>query len=631
MDNNSYDSNLWVYDIVKGKQCQLTAFNNESSFIWLEDNETILFQADREKGDLKKKELGVQFSQFYKINIHGGEAIKAFNVPMIVNSIFQIDEKNYFFLGNHKVEQKDFYMLTETEQEEELKAKEADKDYEVIKEIPFWTNGVGFTDGVRNRLYRYKSTNNNIEPITDDDTNVGIIRFNKAKDKLIFTANSYKGKAPLTENLYLYDLKTNKLKVLASDEFSYEMVDFIDDNNLILCGSDLKEYGINEDGRFYLLDIDKKVRTLITPDFDKSIWNSVGSDSRLYGGEVEVVDGDYCYFITTVEDSSYINRIDKKGNIEIITKEKGSVDCFDVNNNLVAMVAMRNQELQEVYLINNEKENKITKFNQWVNEELSISVPEKVYIETEPGVSIEGWVIKPIDFDENKKYPGILDIHGGPKTVYGDIYYHEMQLWASMGYFAFYCNPRGSDGRGRKFADIRGKYGTIDYDDLMEFTDGVLKLYPWIDSDHLGVTGGSYGGFMTNWIIGHTSRFKAAVSQRSISNWVSMFATTDIGYYFADDVIGATPWNDINEYWEHSPLKYADNVTTPTLFIHSEQDYRCWLSEGLQMFTALKYHGVEARLCMFRGENHELSRGGKPKHRIRRLNEITNWFEEYLK
>jgi acylaminoacyl-peptidase len=136
---------------------------------------------------------------------------------------------------------------------------------------------------------------------------------------------------------------------------------------------------------------------------------------------------------------------------------------------------------------------------------------------------------------------------------------------------------------------------------------------------------------MTNWMIGHTGRFKAAASQRSISNWVSMGYTTDIGYFFEEDQMGTDPWIDIDKVWWHSPLKYADKVKTPTLFIHSAQDYRCWVPEALQMFTALKYFGVEARMCLFKGENHELSRSGKPKNRITRLREITDWFDKYLK
>lgn len=164
----------------------------------------------------------------------------------------------------------------------------------------------------------------------------------------------------------------------------------------------------------------------------------------------------------------------------------------------------------------------------------------------------------------------------------------------------------------------------------MDFTDLILEKYPAIDSEKLGVMGGSYGGFMTNWIIGHTQRFAAACSQRSISNWVSKFGITDIGYYFNSDQQQATPWENFDHFWEVSPLKHAPNAKTPTLFIHSDEDYRCHYSCAMQMHTALKLHGVTSRLVLFHGENHELSRSGKPKERIRRLKEIENWFDKYL-
>jgi len=323
--------------------------------------------------------------------------------------------------------------------------------------------------------------------------------------------------------------------------------------------------------------------------------------------------------------------MDLEGNLEKLTEEKGSVDGFDVYDGKVIFVGFRSLKLQELYKLENKKEIQITHFNGWVNKERKLSTPERLTFQTKEGITIEGWVMKPVDFEEGKKYPAILNIHGGPKTVYGEIFFHEMQYWANEGYAVFFCNPRGSDGRGNDFADIRGKYGTIDYEDIMKFTDVVLEKYPFIDKERVGVTGGSYGGFMTNWIIGHTNRFKAAVSQRSISNWISKFCTTDIGYFFVEDQQAATPWSDVEKLWFHSPLKYADRVQTPTLFIHSEEDYRCWMAEGIQMFTALKYHGVESKLCLFKGENHELSRSGKPKHRIRRLKEITNWFNRFLK
>jgi acylaminoacyl-peptidase len=312
-----------------------------------------------------------------------------------------------------------------------------------------------------------------------------------------------------------------------------------------------------------------------------------------------------------------------------MTTEEGSVDEFEVHGDSVYIVALRQLKLQELYSVKNRDEDQLTSLNSEVLKYKTLSIPEAMVFHNDD-VELTGWVMKPVEYDEKKKYPAILNIHGGPKTVYGTVYFHEMQYWANKGFFVFFMNPRGSDGKGDKFADIRGKYGTIDYDDLMIFTDKVLDQYPAIDRFKVGVTGGSYGGFMTNWIIGHTNRFKAAVSQRSIANWTSFFGTSDIGYYFTEDQNTATPWNNHRKLWEHSPLKYADQVQTPTLFIHSEEDYRCWLVEGIQMYTALKYHGVVSRLVMFRGENHDLSREGKPKHRVRRLREITDWFERYL-
>ena len=165
----------------------------------------------------------------------------------------------------------------------------------------------------------------------------------------------------------------------------------------------------------------------------------------------------------------------------------------------------------------------------------------------------------------------------------------------------------------------------------MKFVDICLEECPWMDGDRLGITGGSYGGFMTNWVIGHTDRFKAAASQRSISNWVSLSNTADIGYTFDVDQVDANVWENHDKVWKQSPLQYANQAKTPTVFIHSNEDYRCWMAEGLQMFYALRYFGVETRLCLFKGENHALCVIGKPVHRVRRIQEITQWMDKYLK
>ncbi|MBE6108742.1 MAG: S9 family peptidase, partial [Erysipelotrichaceae bacterium] len=212
----------------------------------------------------------------------------------------------------------------------------------------------------------------------------------------------------------------------------------------------------------------------------------------------------------------------------------------------------------------------------------------------------------------------------------GEVFYHEMQHWASLGYFVMFCNPRGSDGKGNAFADLRKSWGTIDYEDIMDFVDEVLKNYPSIDSERLGVTGGSYGGYMTNWIIGHTNRFKAAATQRSISNWITEVCASDYGIDFPIEQEYDDIYNCHDELWDMSPLKYANEAVTPTLFIQSTEDYRCPIPEAIQLYTVLKCRGVESRLVAFKGENHDLSRTGKPLHRIRRLKEITDWMTSHL-
>jgi Dipeptidyl aminopeptidases/acylaminoacyl-peptidases len=290
----------------------------------------------------------------------------------------------------------------------------------------------------------------------------------------------------------------------------------------------------------------------------------------------------------------------------------------------------------ELFIYSGKGLRKVTSFNDELLKKSNLQVPERFTFKASDGQTIEGWVLKPANFKDDKKYPAVLYIHGGPATTYGESFQHEFYVLSESGFGLVYMNPRGSAGYGESFKDLRGKYGTRDYQDLMEGLDYVIKNFSFIDEKRLGVAGGSYGGFMTNWIIGHTERFKAAVSQRSISNWISFYGTSDIGYYFAEDQIGGDLGNDlwkddlVQVYWDRSPLKYAYRVKTPTLLLHSDEDYRCWIDQAYQMFTALKLNGVQTKLVIFHKENHDLSRKGKPKNRIERLNQIISWFKTYL-
>lgn len=622
-DDNDYKSNIWVMNNETKKYFRLTGMNEERSFLWLDETK-ILFPSMRDKKLKVKVEEGEKWTCYYSIDINGGEAQEYMRVPLIVTSIKKIDGDNFILTAKYDNYGVNLNELTGEARAEATRKIKEDKDYEILDEIPFWSNGGGFTNKKRNRLYIYNRATEEITPVSDSISNVTYYSY---KDGVVlYVVNRFKDKQEQREAIYTYDIATKEEKlVLPSEDYRVSFAEFFGDG--ILCGlNDTLKYGLNQNPNFYIIR-DGKVE--LFKEHDTWMINTVGSDCRYGGGKSFRVKGNKLYFLTTVMHDAFLNTLDINGEERVLTKANGSVDTYAIAGDDIYFIGLRGLRLQELYLLKDEEEIQLTKFNENIIESKKLSIPEKFNIIND-GIEIEGWVLKPTDYEEGKEYPAILDIHGGPKTVYGDVFYHEMQVWANMGYFVFFCNPHGGNGRGNEFADIRGKYGTVDYDDLMKFTDEVLKAYP-IDRSRVGVTGGSYGGFMTNWIIGHTDRFACAASQRSIANWFSKFGTTDIGYYFNVDQNASSPWENPEKLWWHSPMKYADKVKTPTLFIHSEEDYRCWLTEGIQMFTSLKYHGVPARLCMFRGENHELSRSGKPRHRVKRLEEMTNWFELYLK
>lgn len=274
----------------------------------------------------------------------------------------------------------------------------------------------------------------------------------------------------------------------------------------------------------------------------------------------------------------------------------------------------------------------VTAVNEDVLSGLYLVTPEPFTFRSTDGLELDGWMMKPAGFEEGNKYPAIIQIHGGPHSAYGEAFFHEFQLLCSRGFGVFYCNPRGSSGYGKKFADgVIGDWGGMDYQDIMSLKHYADKV-PWVDSGKMGVIGGSYGGYMTNWIVGHTDEFAAAVTLRSISNMYTKYGVSDIGWFGNKRGFGGRDlWDSEDFIMERSPIRYAPNVTTPLLIIHSEQDYRCPLEQAEQWYVALKRLGKTVEFVKFRGENHELSRSGKPCNRVERLDHIVRWFEKYLK
>ena len=606
-DNNGYTSNLWLFDLASDSLRQLTSSGREKAFAWMPDGRSVLFSSGR--NDAKKTETAL-----YVIDISGGEATHLRTLPRALSSLSPMADGSLIALGVDEPPFDNPY----------------DADMMFFDQVPFCSNGKGYTAQKRKRLYRY-APDGTEKQLTPDLLDAENYTLSEDGEKILVWGPIFTDVRGQYSALVEIETAGGTVReILPGTGFSCRWAGWLD-GQILVTGSDYAAHGVNENVKFHLVGDGKTL--CITPGLDRGLRNSVGSDCRYGSTDLNLAfsaEGGRAWFVSTDNFRSHLHTVDASGKVEQFTSELFSVDDWRIRGGRAAVVGMKGLQLQELYLADGREERQLTHFNDWVAEECLLSVPEHVMVDNGTEEPLDGWYMKPVNFEEGKRYPSILNIHGGPKFVYGDVFFHEMQYWTSKGYAVFFCNPRGSDGKGNGFDDIRGKYGTVDYDDLMTFTDWIVDNVPFVDGDKLAVTGGSYGGYMTNWIIGHTDRFRAAASQRSISNWISKMGISDIGYYFVPDQQGADIWSDHEKLWQHSPLKYADRAKTPTLFIHSEEDHRCELTQGLQMFTALKLHGVETQICVFRGENHELSRSGRPRPRLTRLRKMTEWFDRFL-
>jgi dipeptidyl aminopeptidase/acylaminoacyl peptidase len=341
------------------------------------------------------------------------------------------------------------------------------------------------------------------------------------------------------------------------------------------------------------------------------------------------------YFETGVKGTSQIYRVDLAARRAApVTSGERTVHAADISEktNRVAYAVNDPTHLDDLYVadLSGRNEKRLTQLNAALWTQLQTVPVERVAFKGADGWDVDGFFMKPVGWEPGRKYPMILSIHGGPAGMYGFDWYHEFQVYAAHGWAVFFANPRGSTGYGEKFErGIELNWGGNDYVDVMNGVDAALAKYPWVDRDRLGVTGGSYGGYLTNWIISHTNRFKAAVTLRSLSNFISDDGTRDGAYGHADDFTG-----DIFEkhdlYWNASPLKYVKNVKTPTLVLHSDNDFRVPIEQGEQWFRALRHFGVPSEIVFFPRENHNLTRTGEPKHLVESINWQVYWFDRYL-
>ena len=320
--------------------------------------------------------------------------------------------------------------------------------------------------------------------------------------------------------------------------------------------------------------------------------------------------------------------------VSALTSGPRRVHNADVNASAGTMIYLANdfRHLDDLYVadVDGTGERQLTHLNAGLWAELDLQPVERLAYKSTDGLPIDGFFVKPLGWQPGKKYPMVLVIHGGPSSMFGVDWYQEFQVYAARQWAVFFCNPRGSIGYGEDFERKEiNNWGIGDYGDVMSGVEAALDRYPWIDREALGVTGGSYGGYMTNWIVSHNNRFKAAVTLRSLSNFISDEGTRQEAYGHQEYFKGGL-FENFDQYWEASPLKHARNVRTPVLILHSDMDFQLPIEQGEQWFRALQHFGVPSELVLFPRENHNLTRTGEPRHIVESFNWQLYWFERYL-
>jgi dipeptidyl aminopeptidase/acylaminoacyl peptidase len=345
-------------------------------------------------------------------------------------------------------------------------------------------------------------------------------------------------------------------------------------------------------------------------------------------------DGDSIVF--GIEDGGdvHLYRVSPEGGEpELVVGGQIVLSGYDVRDGQVVRTGTTAPSLSELYV----GEKQLTNVGREFASGRELVAPERFTATSKDGSEVDAWLVRPAGFEEGRRYPVLLNIHGGPFTQYGNGFFDEFQVYAGGGYAVVYCNPRGSSGYSEEWGraimgpgELGPGWGTVDYEDVMGALDSALEQFDFLDPDRLGVMGGSYGGFMTSWIVGKTNRFKAACSERGVNQMVSMYGSSDIGWAFKG-YHGEFVHDAVDMYLQMSPWTYAKEIETPLLILHSEQDLRCNVEQAEQLFTTLRLLGRDVELVRFPAESHELTRSGNPAHRVQRFELLLEWFDRYLK
>ncbi|UCH57141.1 MAG: S9 family peptidase, partial [Candidatus Bathyarchaeota archaeon] len=557
--NDTYNKHIWIWDRATGKAEQFTHGTGSDSYPrWSPDGERLLFLSSKREPEKKKPQLWV-------IPISGGEAslVAEIEDAGVSKPAWAVESKRILFLSRVWTEGK------------------PDTDVVVVSHLRFKLNQVGVFEGRRVHLFAVQ-LGRKPKQLTRGDYDVEVAKWTADGKDIAFTTNMEEdADTSLVRDIYYISVRGGEPRKLTDGRYVISDLTCSSNGSLIaFLGHDRPDFaGKNTD--IWVMPAEGGEMRNLTEEFDRSIGRGVGSDLRVATpnpGAVWALKMDEIFFLTGSVPTSNIYKVSiEASEVEQLTNGMNIEGfSFSADRSVLAYTAMDATHPAELWVNDEKGERRVTRFNDRLLKGLVLSVPEHYTFKNQLGEDVDAWVMKPPDFEHGEKYPAVLEIHGGPRSIYGNTIYQEFHLLNSEGYVVLYTNPRGSGGYGEDNAAVLdGRWGEVDYQDLMAFLDDALDRFDFIDADRLGVTGGSYGGYMTNWIVTQTDRFKAAVSCRSTCNRLSHHGYSDFGFAHGYSGNMGYPWKDEEKLMRQSPIRYAANVRTPTLLIHSEDDLRC--------------------------------------------------------
>jgi dipeptidyl aminopeptidase/acylaminoacyl peptidase len=500
----------------------------------------------------------------------------------------------------------------------------------VVRRLDYKRDGAGYADGRNVHLFAVPAEGGEARQLTGGPWSVEGFTWSPDGTALA-VAGDAEPDADLRRTSRLYRVGLDGSRRAIAGDMQIATPEWSPGGDLIAFMAPLADDGGRHE-RVWVVDAAGGEARCLTAGFDRAAGGTVVTDMRgAHGARLcWSAAGDRLYFLASGPGVVELCSVDLGGAVRIdLPAERRAVNDFDVVGGLIAATVTDAETPGEVVVVAGGAERVLTDSNPWLSEQF-VSVPERHEFTARDGLKIEGWLLKPPGFDPSRKHPLVMEIHGGPHGQYGWSFFHEFQILAGMGFLVLAVNPRGSDGYGEEFKRaVVQDWGGRDYEDLMTALDQLIERTGFVDEARMGVGGGSYGGFMTNWIVGHTDRFAAAIAMRSISNLVSEYAQHDI-VLWGQLEMGPQPWPDPDELWRRSPIRYVNEMRTPLLLLHGEMDLRCAISQAEELFGALRLLGREVELVRFPGESHDLSRNGRPDRRAERLRRIASWFGDHL-